>query len=127
MQDVLDRHDMALLEVEALRLFDLERAEDVFAMVEAFRPSHVQVVAPFEGDVPLGPGGERLATLAAGGALRTRLAFSSSVHGDSRRADEALAHHRRGGQPCERRLCVDSCTCSGDRDQHSSPGSRPSG
>ncbi len=109
MQGVLDRHDMALLEVEALRLFDLERAEDVFAMVEAFRPSHVQVVAPFEGDVPIGPGGERLAALAARAeSFGTRLAFEFLPFTAIRDADEALALIAAAGNPANAGLCVDS-------------------
>ena len=103
-QAVLDDAGIRLLEIEALRIFDTEGAGPVLDMVDTFQPLHVQVIAPFEGEVPLGPAGERFASLCERVApAGTRLAFEFlPVHRGPRRG-RRTGHHRSGRQPVERR------------------------
>jgi sugar phosphate isomerase/epimerase len=108
-QAVLDGAGIRLLEVEALRIFDEDTAGVVFEMVDAFAPLHVQVIAPFEGDVPLGPAGERFAALAERVApAGTRLAFEFLPFTAVRDAADALAIIEAAGNPANGGLCVDA-------------------
>ncbi len=109
MQRVLDDHGIRLLEVEALRIFGDDRVDDVFEMVEAFRPTHVQVIAPFEGEVPVEAAGERFATLCERAApFGARLAWEFLPFTAVKDAPDALAIIAAAGNPDNGGLCVDS-------------------
>ena len=108
-QAVLDDAGIRLLEIEALRIFDTEGAGPVLDMVDTFQPLHVQVIAPFEGEVPLGPAGERFAALCERVApAGTRLAFEFLPFTEVRDVADALAIIEAAGNPWNGGLCVDS-------------------
>jgi sugar phosphate isomerase/epimerase len=108
-QAMLDAAGIRLLEIEALRIFDTEGAGPVLDMVDTFQPLHVQVIAPFEGEVPLGPAGERFAELCDRVApAGTRLAFEFLPFTAIRDSADALAIIEAAGNPWNGGLCVDS-------------------
>ena len=109
MQARLDDVGIAIREMEALRIFDTSGAELVFELVEAFRPLHVQVIAPFDGDVPIDEAGERFAALCQRAQpYGTNLAFEFLPFTPIRTAAQALAIIEAAGNPPNGGLCVDS-------------------